>query len=198
MCLDQPKHWYKWLSLVEWWYNTNYHSSIHTTPFEVVYGQPPPIHLPYLLGSFSTLTVDRSLLAKEEEIKLLKFHLLRAQNRTTQEANKHRTYRVFAIGNYVYLKFHPCRKISMKSHGFHELLPKFYGPFLVEDHIGSINYLHVSQLKLCRSPQVQPVQHLAPVNHTSRISITIFGQKDGQAKMHGSHQGLGSMERSSS
>lgn len=45
MCSDKPTRWYKWLSLAEWWYNTNYHSSIHTNPFEVVYGRPPPIHL---------------------------------------------------------------------------------------------------------------------------------------------------------
>jgi hypothetical protein len=104
MCSDQPKQWSKWLSLAEWWYNTTYHSSIHTTPFEVVYGQPPPIHLPYLPGSATTLTVDRSLMAREEAIKLIQFHLLRAQNRMLQQANKHRSDRVFAIGDYVYLK----------------------------------------------------------------------------------------------
>ena len=25
---DQPKAWYKWLSLAEWWYNSTYHSAI--------------------------------------------------------------------------------------------------------------------------------------------------------------------------
>jgi len=33
--------WSKWASLAKWWYNTNYHSALHTTPYEVVYGQPP-------------------------------------------------------------------------------------------------------------------------------------------------------------
>lgn len=44
MCGDCPKHWAKWLSLTEWWYNTSFHSSIKTTPFYVVYGQEPPDH----------------------------------------------------------------------------------------------------------------------------------------------------------
>jgi hypothetical protein len=191
MCSDKPTQWYKWLSLAEWWYNTNYHSSIHTTPFEVVYGYPPPIHLPYLPGSSVVVTVDRSLLAREDTIKLLKFHLLRAQNRMTQQANKHRSDRVFTIGDYVYLKLQPYRQLSMKSHGFHKLLPKFFGPFLVTDRIGSSAYqlqlpvsagihnvFHVSQLKLCPNPQAQPVQHLpVAMVDVGKLPVAILDRK---------------------
>jgi hypothetical protein len=34
--------WAQWLPLVEWWYNTSYHTTTHMTPFEAVYGQKPP------------------------------------------------------------------------------------------------------------------------------------------------------------
>lgn len=34
---------YSWLPLAELWYNTNYHTAIQMTPFEIVYGFPPPI-----------------------------------------------------------------------------------------------------------------------------------------------------------
>jgi transposase InsO family protein len=34
-----PHHWTKWLSLCEFWYNTNWHSSLGKTPFEVLYGR---------------------------------------------------------------------------------------------------------------------------------------------------------------
>lgn len=44
--------------LGEWWYNINFQSSIHTTPYEVVYGQVPPIHLPYLPEKASSLAVE--------------------------------------------------------------------------------------------------------------------------------------------
>lgn len=80
MCYEKLATWIQWLPLVEWWYNTNFHSSIHTTPYEVVYGQSPPIHLPYLLAEIANVTVARSLEARESVIKLLQFHLLQAQN----------------------------------------------------------------------------------------------------------------------
>lgn len=43
---ERPSEWSCWLPLAEWWYNTTYHSAIRTTPFEALYGQEPPDHLP--------------------------------------------------------------------------------------------------------------------------------------------------------
>ena len=57
MCSDSPKLWSKWLPLAEYWYNTNFHSTIQTTPFEAVYGRPPPQHLPYLPGESISVCV---------------------------------------------------------------------------------------------------------------------------------------------
>lgn len=78
MTVKQPTQWFKWISLAEWWYKTIFHSFIHTTLFEVVYGKSPPIHLPYLPHSAANLNMDKTLVAREEVIKLLKFHLMHA------------------------------------------------------------------------------------------------------------------------
>jgi hypothetical protein len=32
---DRPRRWFQWLPWVEYCYNTSYHSSLKTTPFEV-------------------------------------------------------------------------------------------------------------------------------------------------------------------
>ena len=31
---DQKNQWAQWLPLIEWWYNTYYHTTTHMTPFE--------------------------------------------------------------------------------------------------------------------------------------------------------------------
>ena len=58
---DKPKEWLMWLPMAEFWYNTNYHSSINITPYEAVYGQPPPLHIPYVPGESAVESVDRTL-----------------------------------------------------------------------------------------------------------------------------------------
>jgi len=89
MCSDNPKQWSKWLPLAKWWYNTTYHSSIKANPYEIVYGQAPPAYL----SESKVELVDRSLQKREEMLKLVKFHMRRAQDRMKQLANKHRSNR---------------------------------------------------------------------------------------------------------
>lgn len=97
---------------------------------------------------------------------MLKFHLLRAQNRMKQAADSHMSDREFKTGDFVYLKLQPYRQHSLKSKNVpHKLSQRFYGPFQVIEKIGSVAYklqlppqasihdvFHVSQLKLCPNP----------------------------------------------
>ncbi|GJV44073.1 retrovirus-related pol polyprotein from transposon 17.6 [Tanacetum coccineum] len=92
---ENPKDWFKWLPLAELWYNSNYHSSIDTTPIEALYGQPPPVHVPYVGGLSKVDAVDRSLVAREQAIATLTFHLARDQNRMKQQTDKHICFFVY-------------------------------------------------------------------------------------------------------
>ncbi|GJV03303.1 gypsy/ty3 retroelement polyprotein [Tanacetum coccineum] len=47
---EKPKTWSKWVSFAEYWYNTSYHTYINTTPYEVLYDQPPPNPIAYVQG----------------------------------------------------------------------------------------------------------------------------------------------------
>ena len=165
MTSDSPHSWSSWLPLAEWWYNTTFHSAIRSTPYEIIYRQPP-VHMPYLPGESSSPSVDRTLQKREPVIDLMKFHLLRAQNRMKQYAAARRSVREFKIGDYVYLKLQRYRQHSLKGRNIpHKLSPRYYGPFLVLDRVGSRAYklelppttsihnvFHVSQLKICPNP----------------------------------------------
>nr|GEW13498.1 Ty3/gypsy retrotransposon protein [Tanacetum cinerariifolium] len=39
---DEPHRWNKYIYLAKFWYNTSYHSAIKMTPFQALYGRPPP------------------------------------------------------------------------------------------------------------------------------------------------------------
>lgn len=43
ICILQPKSWHRWLSLAQWWYNSNHHSSLKMSPFEALFGYKPPL-----------------------------------------------------------------------------------------------------------------------------------------------------------
>lgn len=40
-CFDQPHKWKSFLATVEWWYNTNFHTSLDMTPFQALYRYTP-------------------------------------------------------------------------------------------------------------------------------------------------------------
>lgn len=157
MCSDRPYLWSKWIPLAEYWYNTSFHTATHITPFEAVYGQPPPIHLPYLPGESKVAVVARTLQERENMILILKFHLLRAQHRMQQNADLHRTDRSFEIGDYVFVKLQPYRQKSLVIRGNQKLAPKYFGPYKIIDTCGKVAY----KLELPQSSSIHPVFHVS-------------------------------------
>ena len=72
---EAPRKRVLWLPLAEWWYDSNWLSAIGLTPYKVVHGQPPSLHIPYVVGDSLVEVVYRSLKAREECIEMLKYHL---------------------------------------------------------------------------------------------------------------------------
>lgn len=175
-CSDSPHDWPKYLPLAEWWYNTTYHTAIKCSPYEILYGQKPLLHVPYQAGEAVSEMVDRSLAAREAMVQLLKFHILRAQQRMKDLADKHRSDRSFEVGDWVYLKLQPYRQVSVATRPFNKLAAKYYGPYPIDAKVGVVAYklllppdvlthhtFHVSQLKMCH--EVPVVINHPPVFH---------------------------------
>lgn len=59
--LKRPKGWAKWLKWVEFCFNMSFQSSAGITPFEAVYGRPPPLLLPFLPGEIRVQAVAEEL-----------------------------------------------------------------------------------------------------------------------------------------
>jgi len=113
MTETSPALWVKWLPLVEWWYNTNYHTTTKSTPYEIIYGYPPPLHIPDIPKDSQVEEVDAFLSKREHMLVNIKKNLQGAQNMMVQLANKHRSARSFAIGDLVYVKLQPYRQKTL-------------------------------------------------------------------------------------
>nr|GEW13448.1 retrotransposable element Tf2 [Tanacetum cinerariifolium] len=140
MTREQPKQWVKWLSLAEWWYNSNFHTSTHTTPYEAVYGKPPPVHIPYIEGERKVDLVDKTLSEREEVMETLKFHISRDHSRIKSHVDKRRTDMKFDCGDWVFLKLQPHIQVSLRQRKQNKFSPKFFGPLKILQRIGKVAY----------------------------------------------------------
>lgn len=114
-------------------------------------------------------------------------------------ANKHKTDREFAIGDFVYLKLQPHRQVTVKHGAYNKLSTRYYGPFEIETRIGKVAYrlklpmtaaihivFHVSQLKLCHGvPPASPVLPVPiPATPTFRVPLDRrLGKRNGRPMM---------------
>jgi hypothetical protein len=156
----KPEQWAKWLPQAEYWYNTSYHSAIGRSPFEVLFGRVPR-HFAIENSSLPGHTdVEQWLKERAAMMPLIKQHLERARARMKSQADKKRSEREFAVGDYVYLKLQPYVQSSVQRRSSQKLGFRYFGPYLILQRVGEVAYklqlpptarihsvIHVSQLK---------------------------------------------------
>ena len=124
----QPSQWFCFLSLAKWSYNTTIHSGTRVSPFEAIYGKPPPTLIQYLHGTLSIDVVDSLLTTRTKIHAALQCHLHKAQEAMKTTTDKHRREVSFVVGDWVYVRLRPYRQTLLAS-TYTKLAKRFYGPF---------------------------------------------------------------------
>eukprot|EP00253_Pinus_taeda_P002793 PITA_02793 len=98
--------WVKWVPLAEWWYNTSFHTATKMTPFMALYGYQPPSITSYLRENSKVQAVEHHIEHQQQVLQLLKDNLVLAQNRMKQQADQHRSERIFVVASRLHPVFH--------------------------------------------------------------------------------------------
>lgn len=97
-CNEQSSRWHKFTPWAELWYNTTIHASTKTTPFQLVFGRPPPPLISYGDRKSSNNEVELMLKERDLAINALKENLSVAQNRMMKMADLKRREMKFKVG----------------------------------------------------------------------------------------------------
>ncbi|WVY89838.1 hypothetical protein V8G54_035352 [Vigna mungo] len=156
-CSEQPKGWRAILPWAEYWYNTSFQGAIRCTPFEAVYGRPPPSLHRFIPGETLVEAVSQELQNRDEALKQLRFHLERAQDVMVRQANKKRKPMTFEVGDWVFLKIRPHRQSTMPTRLHSKLAARYFGPFQIIQKVGETAY----KLQLPETARIHPVFHVS-------------------------------------
>ncbi|XP_070056785.1 uncharacterized protein [Nicotiana tomentosiformis] len=141
----------------EWWYNTNFHTSLRCTSFEALYGYPPPhLSIGPLLETIVPAAED-VVKRRQQMHQLLKDNPSKAQERMKYYADKKKTEKKFQVSDMFYLKLQPYRQTSIALRKNVNLSSKYYVPYKVLARIGQVAY----KLELPPDSKVQPVFHVS-------------------------------------
>ena len=110
------------------------------TPFQALYGYAPPRSQEIVKGDAKVPVVKSELEENKKIMQVLKDNLIMAQNRMKQQGDLYRTEREFEVADWVFVRLHPYKQLSLKQQGKNKLAPKFYGPYQIARKISLVAY----------------------------------------------------------
>ena len=170
--LDFPGSWDMYSSLMEFSYYNSYQSSIGMAPYEALYGRR--CRTPMCWTELNEHKIIGPDLVKdtEETVQIIQQRLKAASDRQRSYANLKRKDIEFEVGDKVFLKVSPSKKILCFGRKG-KPSPRFIGPYEILERVGPVAYrlalplelaklhdvFHVSMLKRYRSD----TSHILPV-----------------------------------
>ncbi|VFR01482.1 unnamed protein product [Cuscuta campestris] len=158
---ERQQRWSWFLAWAELALNCSHHEALGMSPFQALYGRPPPSLFPTLSIRARTPTIEELLRDRAAMLAELKLQLKKVQQRMRDQANQHRRDVSFAVGDYVLLKLQPYRQHSVARPVSLKLARRYYGPFEVMERIGEVAY-HLRPLEGCLIHDVFHVSLLKP------------------------------------
>jgi transposase InsO family protein len=169
---DSPTKWRKWLPMAEFWYNSSFHTSLGCSPFQALYGVEPNFGAMPNLGSATGTAITDVAAERQAFQDLLREHLLRAQVRMKNQADKHRSDRQFQVGDDVLLKLQPYVQSSLVQRPSAKMALKFYGPYKVLARVGATSY----KLALPSDSKIHPVFHISQLKPFTPNYSPVFSE----------------------
>ena len=151
---NEPAHWAKDLSLVEFVINNSPSQSTGYTPFFLNYGYHPATPMDLIRDSQSTAVegVNVFMQRMERTFSRASQMLQRAQERQKIQADRKRREQVFHVGEQVLLS---TEHLQLKNAPVRKLRKRFVGPFFVTKRIGPVAY----ELELPQTWKIHPIFH---------------------------------------
>lgn len=125
------------------------------TPFEIIYGKPPPTILDYVTGMTNNEVVQTFLKSRQQLHSKLKQRLKKAQDAMKRYVDVKCDDITFEQGQWVYVKLRPRRQTSVTGPCHPKLSKRFFGPFQIVERIGLVAY----RLNLPPDAHIHPVFH---------------------------------------
>nr|KYP64474.1 Transposon Ty3-G Gag-Pol polyprotein [Cajanus cajan] len=153
----RPSLWGKLLPWAEWCFNTTVKSSTGLTPFEAMFGHPPPNIPQNLIGDSLNVAAHSEVTTRDAILRKLHSNLHKAQEAMKRWADTCRRDLHFDIGDLVYVRLRPRRQASVTGPYLSKLQKRYFSPFKVLEKVGNVAY----KLDLPPTARIHNVFHIS-------------------------------------